>query len=407
MNKANINPPNGSSESVILHAAIASWAGFVYQGLCALCVAMEKLLTVPESSGWYLNVEGYEDFAILDDKKQILSFHQCKDFKTKKSWKDEFKKMEDKRYYWNQKEMCGADVPLYFHINMDIGYSNGVERYRYKNDTEITPNTEEVFGLLSDLVSEYCQMKCLTIPAGRVRNRLIVLMEEQVNTLDVEDKKSRNNTQQISVEKSIPFNEIEEVIRSAETDQTLDEKTRLSICYLNIHLNDRLLDNPNVDAKRIIDFLDTVNRMDIEQQSHLVKRLFPDVNVERGRNVAAEISNSTRANYLFNLLVEIQEGLNLGEIHWQNDGIRQSPSTMGNDKRPEEYCGKIAINHTLPPELFRDYRWLVGCFNHSVDDIFEAAVNIGRVKPIDYKDITKVGKTGLLSIKDKNDGRIR
>lgn len=101
MNTININPPNGTSEDVILHAAIASWAGFLYQGICALCVAMEKLLVEPESVNWYLNVEGYEDFAILDANKQILSFHQCKDYKSKQSWKREFAKMEDKRYYWN------------------------------------------------------------------------------------------------------------------------------------------------------------------------------------------------------------------------------------------------------------------------------------------------------------------
>lgn len=109
--------PNGNSESIITHAAIASWAGFVYQGLCALCVAMEKLLDEDEATTWYLNIEGYEDFAILDADKHILSFHQCKDYKAKKSWKDEFEKMEDKRFYWNQKGICKSDAPLYFHTN--------------------------------------------------------------------------------------------------------------------------------------------------------------------------------------------------------------------------------------------------------------------------------------------------
>lgn len=84
--------PNGNSESIITHAAIASWAGFVYQGLCALCVAMERLLDEDEATTWYLNIEGYEDFAILDADKHILSFHQCKDYKAKKDWKDEFEK---------------------------------------------------------------------------------------------------------------------------------------------------------------------------------------------------------------------------------------------------------------------------------------------------------------------------
>lgn len=74
-----INPHNGTSEDVILHAAIASWAGFLYQGICALCVVIEKLLTEDDAVNWYLNVEGYEDFAILDANKRILSFHQIYD----------------------------------------------------------------------------------------------------------------------------------------------------------------------------------------------------------------------------------------------------------------------------------------------------------------------------------------
>lgn len=60
-NMANIqiDPPNSTSKGVILHAAIASMAGFVYQGICSLCVAMEKLLSEPDSIIWKLNVEGY------------------------------------------------------------------------------------------------------------------------------------------------------------------------------------------------------------------------------------------------------------------------------------------------------------------------------------------------------------
>ena len=46
---ANTNPtptfgPNNTKVSTITHSAVASWGGFVYQGLCALCVAVEKIL---------------------------------------------------------------------------------------------------------------------------------------------------------------------------------------------------------------------------------------------------------------------------------------------------------------------------------------------------------------------------
>ena len=81
---ANTNPtptfgPNNTKVSTITHAAIASWGGFVYQGLCALCVAVEKILEDEENvREWYLNVEGYEDCAVLNHKKEIVSLHQAK-----------------------------------------------------------------------------------------------------------------------------------------------------------------------------------------------------------------------------------------------------------------------------------------------------------------------------------------
>ena len=125
--------PNGTPISKIRFAAINNWAGFVYQGLCALCVAIEKLIDVKDACDWYLNVEGYEDFAILDANKRILSFHQCKDYKTSGNMTAEFRKMEDKRWYWStQKNLCEQNVPLYIHANEKYQYSNDVTPYKFK-----------------------------------------------------------------------------------------------------------------------------------------------------------------------------------------------------------------------------------------------------------------------------------
>ena len=143
--------------------------------------------------------EGYEDFAILDEQKHILSFHQCKDYKVKKTWKDEFEKMEDKRFYWNQKGICKSDAPLYFHTNLKVDYANGVVGYVYKDGTSDL-NTEEIFSMLYDLVDEYCARENIPVSADRVRNRLVVLVEEQINFLDVQDKKVTNLTQKLSID---------------------------------------------------------------------------------------------------------------------------------------------------------------------------------------------------------------
>ena len=401
-----INPPNGTSEDVILHAAIASWAGFLYQGICALCVVIEKLLTEDDAVNWYLNVEGYEDFAILDANKRILSFHQCKDYKSKQSWKGEFEKMEDKRYYWNQKGLCAADAPLYFHTNLNVDYSNGVVCYPYKNGNDV-PNTVEIFNMLTDLIDKYCKKENFPVPVERVRNRLVAMIEQHVNFLYAMGKKVPKQTQQISIDNSISFDKIVNLIRSSEDERSLEDKVRLSVFYLNYFMTERLEDVSVAQSKRVIAFLDSVNNMDIKDKIHFVKCLFPDINIEIGRNAATEISNRSRVNYLFNVLTDIHDEIDLKQMHWLNEGLRQSPSAIGSDMPPERYCSMIAYNPTLPPELLRDFDWIVGCLDHSVDDILGNVKDIKRVNEVNYNDITKARKTGLLSIKDKNDGRIR
>lgn len=401
-----IKLPNNTDIGTITHAAIESWAGFVYQGLCALCVAMEKLLSNENTINCYLNIEGYEDFAILDADKKILSFHQCKDYKGKKIWTDEFKKMEDKRCYWHQHGMCDADAQLYFHINMNVNYSHSVIGYPYRN-RNMNPNVKDVFDMLQDLVDEYCEINNIETSAERASNRLIARIEEVVGVIDAEAKETTNETQQLSIKHSIPFCEIADLIRTSEDDRTLDEKIRKSMIYINVYLADCLMAHPNNHPDRIKDFLDRINGMNFEEKKHLVKCLFPDIDIEKGRNASTEISNRPRMNYLYNLLTQTIDELDLGNIHWQNEGILQSPSSMGRDMEAKRYCGLIAKNRNLPPELLRDYDWIVGDLDETVSDILGTAAVISSVNPTNYDDITKTRKTGLLSIKDKNDGKLR
>lgn len=196
------------------------------------------------------------------------------------------------------------------------------------------------------------------------------------------------------------------MIRTAEDSWNLDEKVRLSVFYMEFYLKERIENNPQLEVDRVKRFLNRVHLMTEEEKVRLVEFIFPDINVEKGLRSEKEISEGTRFNFLFKLLTKTAEELNLEKVHWQNEGIFQSPSTMGSDMEPVEYCSKIATNTSLPPELLRDYDWIVGCFDESVDDILGIASTITRITPIDYDDITKTRKTGLLSIKDKNDGKL-
>lgn len=46
------------------------------------------------TAGYKLQLDGYEDFSILDDKDQIVSLHQCKSIKGRKDYVEDLKKMK-------------------------------------------------------------------------------------------------------------------------------------------------------------------------------------------------------------------------------------------------------------------------------------------------------------------------
>lgn len=97
-----ISLPYKTPLSTIENTAIASWSGFVYQGLCALHHTLVLLKSDWDLAiGKYLSLEAYEDFAILDSASKIESLHQCKCYSSPSDFSDECKKMADKEFYWN------------------------------------------------------------------------------------------------------------------------------------------------------------------------------------------------------------------------------------------------------------------------------------------------------------------
>lgn len=411
--------PNGTPLSTIRYAAINNWAGFVYQGLCALCVAIEKLIDEGKASNWYLNVEGYEDFALLDENKQILSFHQCKNYKSTGKMTDEFKKMEDKRWYWStQKHLCKTGASLYIHAKEKYDYSNGVAPYpyKYKNGETSVASINEISKILTSLVKEYISKNDLPGGSQRRRNALVSLIEDKVIELDQlgkDHKQAKGEMQDLSIEKSIPFSLIKEILDRKEEESDVQDRIRTSIYYINIWMAERLSMNPQMPGEYVNDFLKTIKKLDFNTQSAFIKRLFPDYDIENApsdSNILAEISNRPRVNCLFNVLTKTSQ-LDLAHLNWVNGNIKQSPSTLGRDMSTREYCQEIYKNRDHIPELFNEYNYIVGDVDESVEDIIKAVSSIMDVKEEDSADaqlpgeenkINKLGKLGILSIEDKN-----
>lgn len=397
---ANTNPtptfgPNNTKVSTITHAAIASWGGFVYQGLCALCVAVEKILEDEDKvKGWYLNVEGYEDCTILDESRHIVSLHQAKCYKEEKNFDAEFMKMEDKRAYWHDKGICDPDIPLLFHCNLSLNYSHDVKAYTYEDGNSVKSH-EDVWTHLGNLVEEYTRKNDIPVSSNIKMERLIAMMSEHITMLDEMAKDpSNSDIQTASVENSIPFSTIINMLRSENDRMTIKERVRTSVFYLRICMEQFKFDNPEVDYSKADKFVWVLENMSMEEKERVVRKLFPDVNLDFGRNILAEITNSYRFAILRNIILDANQ-MNDNDIQWSiSDGLAHA-ATLGSSKSIKEHCKGIMKNKNSASELLRDYRWIVGDKINEVDDIVEGANLITSADDVNHDRITKMRKVGL------------
>lgn len=401
--------PNKSPITKILHSAIASWDGFIYQGCCAICVVLENILEDHlKAKSLYLNLEGYDDFAILDKEKHIISFHQVKCYKSlKPNFKEDMALMEDKRKYWYDNDICAKDANLYFHCNRIVDCSHSVTQYQYSNKVAAMSPTD-ILEHIDNLIYEILEINQYPGNVRTKRDTLISLIDEHVSFLDTESKKRTVSDLQLSIDNPISISVIVDLLEKDEIYVSTEDRVRTISFYLNVNLTGRIMDetDSSVDISKVPRFLNAYNKLPKLEKKNVVKRLFPHFDIEGRQTNTGDLTNEEVANYLYNVLTQTKE-MNLDRIHWAIEGQLQSPSTLGSSKPTNQYCGSIVKNRgTLPPELLRDYRWIVGDVRETIEDIFESAHAINKISDEDYNNISKSCKVGLLSIQDKNDGNI-
>lgn len=401
--------PNKSNLTKILNSAIVSWDGFIYQGLCALCVVLEQILQNKDDvKSKYLNLEGYDDFAILDKEKHILSFHQAKCYKSlKPNFKEDMELMEDKRKYWYDNGICAEDANLYFHCNRIVDCSHSVTQYQYSNNVAAMSPTE-VLEYIDSLICEILEINQYPGNVRTKRDTLISLIDEHVSFLDTESKKGTVSDLQLSIDNPISISVIVDLLEKDENYVSTEDRVRTISFYLNLNLTGRIMDetDSSVDVSKVERFLNAYNKLPKLEKKNVVKRLFPHFDIEGRQTHTGDLTNEEVANYLYNVLTQT-EVMNPDKFHWEENEQLHSPSVLGKSKPSKNYCGMIAKNRgNLPPELLRDYRWIVGDVTDTIQDLLEEAHLINAIGAADYKNIVKSRKVGLLTIKDKNDGNI-
>lgn len=392
--------------TTIRNSAIAPWSGYVYQGLCALHYALVLLRTDWDSAkDKKLNLEGYEDFSILDCNDLIVSLHQCKCNNAPQNFIMECQKMTDKYEYWsNQNKLSPNYDGLYFHTNQINTYSCGISSYHYNTANGLCSPTE-ISKLIEDETKTIIRQRNIAGASVAKQNRLVDLVIKHVETLHEQQINKQQDMFDIACANSIPFSKLIELIEIDNDNLTMEEKVRTCRHYIILEMNCRLLTCPNVKGTNVVDFLKEFDSLDDFSLIQFVRRIFPDEDILNSSIDNISIRSKERADNLFKVINNVNESVDNICIDWtrNSDNVKQSPSTLGSNKEPEEFCPDI-IQNPYSNDIRRDYRWIIGAFEYKVDDIDEAAKQITHIDRIDYTDIMQTKKVGLLDIKSKNNG---
>lgn len=390
----------GTPLTTIKHSAFSNWSGFTYQGLCAIHYALVIL-----NENWELaitrklNLESYEDFAIFDENDLIVSLHQCKEYNAAKDWTTECQKMSDKHDYWASQQKISPDYDkMYFHSNQENSYGCGVEPYAYKTANKLCAS-DQIIGLIDQEINEITRERRFPGSASAKRDKLISIVTQKVEELHAEQINTKRDMFDIAVRESIPISDIANILENEVI--TLSPLETVLTCrhYMTGYMKERLANDPYAKGSKVVDFLETFESMDITVLTQFVQRIFPDqiLNID---NIC--VRSKERANVLYNVINEVVEDINRPVLNWIKDGsILFSPSTLGRDIRSEIHCRDIVQNN-YPGDVIRDYRWIVGDVTSKIDDIIDTARSITMPSDIDYADISKPAKVGLLDINSMN-----
>ena len=397
--------------TTIQHSALPNWSGYGYQGQCAMLHAVKLLLEDRERvKGYYLSLESYEDFVILDENEQIVSLHQCKCYSAPEDFTDECQKMSDKRqYYSNKLGKCAADVPCYFLSNITPSKPLicNVKAYEFQAGISTCDAGKVLELIVSNLTAYMAKYNCQRSEQTKA-SVLTSIVEDNVFQMHQKKNEGGQSFWQIATAKNnwIPFTNIISAIENPD-DAIKSEALRAMAARsaINTHVTKCLNDDRNETdfAKKeelVNKFLNGLNSMDANTLISVVRRLYP--HVEWNENNTAEFRGSEKGENLYRLLTSTEELHDYDKLSWNEDGILETPSTLGQSRSSVHFAERIRKNPVLA--FLCDYRWIVGHIDNSIDNIMESAPNVTDPVTTDEPErITRPSTLGLLSVNDKND----
>ncbi len=408
--KVSEKPVKVDAKSAISHreetnSAIGSWSGYIYQGLCGILVVLRMLKAdATVCKDYSLQLDGYEDFSILDDQGKIVSMHQCKSDKNRTNYDEEFKKMMAKV------DGLGAQGKLqdlathkcYFHCNRQVTISDDYKVVAYQfeqNKTYCEPGNIQAL-----LDAEVAILKKAEADTQAVRAALETIVNGEVlSTQQAYFDTPKTKLYEIARRRKIPFAKfsetLEKTIMSYAPGDFLLQMKQAYILGMEVRAAE---EEDEEIRKRIGLFTQRLRELSDEEMRKFLQRVNPKDKLEDTHQCWHDITTGERLNYLYNLVTEFP--LDTKALHWETAKSRQTPSTLGNDMGMDKVSKRIYENQANL-DFPWIYDWIVGHVDEHVDNIEDAAHVINKMEAeSESKYIFHIKKVGILTKKEKRDG---
>lgn len=387
-------------------SAIGSWAGYIYQGLCALYHVLKLIHDDKEKYAEYqLSLDAFEDFSILDNNSIIVSLHQCKDTKAKKDFTHEFDKMREKREKLSATGKCHSDCPLYFHSNNLYEVPENIQLYDFNGKNICLPG--EIHDLLKDIVEKIIDKYEVRGIQDDILAKMSNVIEKEVLAIQQESHNHKEALKELARKHVLPFQCFLSIIFDAYAPVDFTRKTVFVsflrsryIMNLRQRMEEELEYGEEVNEEQLDVFIDSFMKLTPDQAMEFFQRICPCEKVGNDLNGCLLLASKEKINVLYNQINHL-EIITPDGLHWLQDENKQTPSTLGQDNNVRHFCVHIFKN-AANLDMLREYDQIIGCVTESVENIRTCAYNIRHADIEQDKDnIFETKQIGILKLEDR------
>jgi hypothetical protein len=345
-----------------INTAITSWSGFVYQGKAALFHVLSLIVADrAKCRGYSLQLDYFEDFAVLSDK-EIVSLHQvkAKKVKTYSGYSADVAKLRKKA----ADQKCSQ---AYFHVAQNITNktpdevekeAKPVKLYKYdpdffcnvdKIDQKIESKLQELWkGHPVKSTSEYAMI------ARHYLDQIILGQLFKIHSIIQDGKKSETEAANDEV---IPFASFLAVL----DEPDIHQKDQNSNYWLYILLDDMhqyygefCVDHEDEiseeEGRKLYRYMQAIRNLDVEQITQFIKNICPQrktafATLADYKNAAFN-KEEFRIGFLTTLQALIEAPITTRNlIQWDKDGDSYFPTTIAyGASGAKEICKQILEN---------------------------------------------------------------